>query len=101
MKKFLITVVSVLVLFLGFSDAATAQREKGKTAKEQMKDQQEMKQARKQKQMEELQMKRERQKKIQDKKTRKRMKRTRKKSERYSSGKRLPFWKRWFRKRKF
>jgi|AntRauTorcE11897_2_1112592.scaffolds.fasta_scaffold50476_1 Ni/Co efflux regulator RcnB len=101
MKKYLIALITVFVLLLSFSNTATAQREKGKTAKEQMKDQKEMKEARKQKQEDALQMKRERHKKIQDKKTRKRMKRTRKKSERYSSGKRLPFWKRWFRKRKF
>jgi hypothetical protein len=39
--------------------------------------------------------------KIQDKKTRKRMKRSAKKQKKLSSGKTAPFYKRWFRKRRF
>jgi hypothetical protein len=39
--------------------------------------------------------------KIQDKKTRKRMKRSAKKQKKLSNGKSQPFYKRWFRKRRF
>lgn len=72
-----------------------------KTAEESIKEQQKAKAEREKKIAAEQKAKEDHHRDIQTKKTRKRMKKSRKKSQKLASGKSVPFYKRWFRKKGF
>jgi|694.fasta_scaffold00452_25 hypothetical protein len=98
------THILFLLLLAGLSQPLMAQkkREKNKTTAEdgQKADAEKQASAKKQKQ-DEYSVRNEHHKKIQSKETRKRMKKNLKRAEKHSWGKDVPWYKRWFRKKKF
>ena len=91
----------ILLLFaLGLSTPVDAQRRARKETKKSMKDQAERKAERKAALYGEYKQKENKHLEMQDKSTRKRMKANRKRQQRMASGKPLPFYKRWFRKKR-
>lgn len=92
--------VLLLAIFLGTGVPAEAQRRAKKETKKSMKEQSERKADNKAKIFNEYKSKEEKHFEIQDRATRKRMKANRKRQKRLSNGKPLPFYKRWFKKRR-
>lgn len=94
----------ILFLLLLFSFApmdAGAQRDRKQNPEKTQQDAQEKQAERRAKVKKDLEDNRDRHMSIQDKKTQRRMKKTRKKSQRLAQNKQQPFYKRWFRKKRF
>lgn len=93
--------ILILASALLVADSALAQRkDKSQTPKEAAKDQAQLRKEREDKINAELTAKEKGHVSIQDKATRKRMKANRKRSKRIEKGKTVPFYKRWFMRRK-
>lgn len=80
---------------------STAQRDRKQDPKKTQQDALEKQAERRTQVRKDLEDNRDRHLSIQDKKTQRRMKRTRKKSQRLAENKQQPFYKRWFRKKRF
>ena len=99
-RTFMIALFLGCTLPMAIPTGASAQV-KSKTAEESIREQEKAKAEREKKIAAEQQAKEDHHRDIQTKKTRRRMKKNRKKSERLASGRSVPFYKRWFRKKRF
>jgi len=88
----------VILCFLFFSFSCSSTKRGSKIPKNKEKYTEQKIEEQKEKEREAVEELRERHRENQDKATRKRMKRNERRMKRKRKGKRLPFWKRWFRK---
>jgi len=92
-------IIILIVFCVAIAQPSHAQNKRKSKPKKEKKKVPPKQESNKEKKVKELRASRDKHAKIQDKKTRKRMKQTRKKSMIHAGEKKLPFYKRWFRRK--